>query len=280
MGLELLISLVGAVSLAAGKVPDARDSLDTFARDSQELSRREHLIDRLYNPEVQVAGKTLLFRSAVLDAGTIDEAAVPPEYEYVWTNTGDRPVTVLKVTTTCGCAVASFDRHPVAPGDSASLKIKYHPKGHPGKFDRKIFVYTDLSGSVPAAVLSLKGYVRAADVPVWLYRYQMGNLCLRRTSVKFSSDKKGVERIMCMNAGDVPLSIGADAGLLPPFLSLRCEPEVIPPGGEADIVVAFDPEAVPMRMLSVIPVVLTGMDLPPSQRTIRVEIIDETNIRR
>lgn len=280
MGLELLISLVGAVSLAAGKVPDARDSLDTFARDSQELSRREHLIDRLYNPEVQVAGKTLLFRSAVLDAGTIDEAAVPPEYEYVWTNTGDRPVTVLKVTTTCGCAVPSFDRHPVAPGDSASLKIKYHPKGHPGKFDRKIFVYTDLSGSVPAAVLSLKGYVRAAGVPVWLYRYQMGNLCMRRTSVKFNSDKKGVERIMCMNAGDVPLIIGADAGLLPPFLSLRCEPEVIPPGGEADIVVAFDPEAVPMRMLSVIPVVLTGMDLPPSQRTIRVEIIDETNIRR
>ena len=85
---------------------------------------------------------------------------------------------------------------------------------------------------------------------------------------------------MCMNAGDVPLAIGADAGLLPPFLSLKCEPEVIPPGGEADIVVAFDPEAVPMRMLSVIPVVLTGMDLPPSQRTIRVEIIDETNIRR
>ena len=280
MGFELLISLVGAVSLAVGKVPDARDSLDTFARDSQELSRREQLIDRLYNPEVQVAGKTLLFRSAVLDAGTIDEAAVPSEYEYVWTNTGDRPVTVLKVTTTCGCAVPSFDRHPVAPGDSASLKIKYHPKGHPGKFDRKIFVYTDLSGSVPAAVLSLKGYVKAAGVPVWLYRYQMGNLCMRRTSVKFSSDKKGVERIMCMNAGDVPLIIGADAGLLPPFLSLRCEPEVIPPGGEADIVVAFDPEAVPMRMLSVIPVVLTGMDLPPSQRTIRVEIIDETNIRR
>ena len=277
----------GSVSRPASVIPSRTlaDSLsltvtERNAADSTELDRREKTIDSLYCPEVSEAGASMHFRTKVIDTGTIDETAVPPEYGYTWTNTGDRPVTVLKVSTTCGCAVPSFDRQPVAPGESGSLTITYHPKGHPGKFERRIFVYTDLSGSRPAAVLSLKGYVEAADVPVWLYRYRMGNLCLRRTSVKFDGQKKGVERIMCMNAGDTPLTIGADAGLLPPFLTLRCEPETIPPGGEADIVVSYDPGAVPMRMLKAVPVILTGLDLPPSQRTIQVEIIDETNTRR
>lgn len=248
--------------------------------DTSEVSERVRQIDSLYNPPVSESGADMLFGTNVLDAGTIMETAVPPEYEFTWTNVGDRPVTVLKVTTTCGCAVPSFERVPVPPGEKGSLKVTYHPKGHPGKFDRRIFVYTDLSGARPAAVLSLKGYVEAADVPVWMFRHQMGSLYLRRTELEIDGQRKAVERILCMNAGSEPLRIGVESTLLPPYLSFRCEPETIPPGGEADLVISYDPEAVPMKMLKVVPVILTGLDLPPSQRTIMVKIKVETNIKR
>ena len=76
------------------------------------------------------------------------------------------------------------------------------------------------------------------------------------------------------------MTIGVDKALLPPYLSFRCEPETIPPGGEADLVITYDPGAAPMRMLNVVPMVLTGLDLPPSQRTITVKFKVETNIDR
>ena len=259
------------ISLAAPVSPPGK---------SPELVERERQLDSIYNPPVSETGADMHFATRVVDAGTIKENAVPPEYTYTWTNGGDRPVTVLKVTTTCGCAVPSFDRAPVLPGEEGSLKVTYHPKGPPGNFDRRIFVYTDLSGSKPAAVLSLKGFVEAAGVPVWAFGHRMGHLCLKRAEVQIDGARKAVERIMCVNAGDSPLTIGVDKALLPPYLSFRCEPETIPPGGEADLVITYDPGAAPMRMLNVVPMVLTGLDLPPSQRTITVKFKVETNIDR
>lgn len=236
----------------------------------QEIEDRERIIDSLYNPPVSEEGAVMFFDTRVLDAGTIEEESAPSEYEFFWTNTGKNPVTVLKVSTTCGCAVPSFSRTPVMPGERSSLKVTYHPKGHPGKFDRRIFVYTDFSGARPAAVLSLKGNVKPAAAPVWLYRFQMGSLYLRRTEIILDGNRKAVERIMCMNAGDTPLTIGVEEMLLPPYLSFRCEPAEIPPGGEADLVISYDPEAAPARMLNYVPLILTGLDLPPGQRTVKV----------
>ena len=108
----------------------------------------------------------------------------------------------------------------------------------------------------------------------------MGSLYLRRTELEIDGSRKAVERILCMNAGSEPLRIGVESTLLPPYLSFRCEPETIPPGGEADLVISYDPDAVPMKMLNVVPVILTGLDLPPSQRTIMVKFKVETNIKR
>ena len=46
---------------------------------------------------------------------------------------------------TCGCAAATYGRQPVRAGGEGTVTVTYHPKGHPGSFDRRIFVYTQLS---------------------------------------------------------------------------------------------------------------------------------------
>lgn len=84
-----------------------------------------------------------------------------------------------------------------------------------------------------------------------------------------TGDRPAVERILCQNAGDSPLTIGAETALLPPYIKVSCEPETIAPGETADIVIRFDPSAAPARMLDVIPIILTGISLPPSQRTVK-----------
>lgn len=237
-------------------------------------SERERLIDSLLHPEISEAGAAMSFERTVIDAGEMPEDTVPPEYMFRWENTGKEPVTVLKISTTCSCAVPSFEKKAVMPGEKSSLKITYHPKGHPGNFDRKIFLYTDKSGSKPAAVLGLKGKVIPKLKPLWAFSYQMGELYLKRKTVKFDAGSKGEERILCLNAGGSPVSWGVETNLLPPYMKVRFEPEVIPAGGYGDIVISYDPEGAPVRLLKNIPVILTGINVPPSQRTVTV-IVEE-----
>ena len=241
-------------------------------------SERERLIDSLANPSLSATGAVLKFDTCVLDAGLIPEEGGAREYEFVWTNAGDVPVTVLKVSTSCGCAVPEYDRKTVSPGQKGSLKIRYYPKGHPGEFSLRILVYTDQSVPKPAVRLLLNGTVRPAAVPTWRYLHQMGNIFLKQKEVVFSDDAKSVARISCLNGGDSPLTVGAEKDLLPPYLEFRCEPETIPAGEEAELVIAFDPAAVPMRLLNVVPVILSGIDLPPSQRTLRVIFRDTDTV--
>ena len=122
---------------------------------AQTLSEREHIIDSILHPEIsEKAALSMQFDESVIGTGIIAEEAAPQSFSFSWTNVGSAPVTVLNVTTSCGCLVPSFDRTPVRPGEKSSLTVTYYPKGHPGPFDRRIFVYTDVSGKRPAAILS------------------------------------------------------------------------------------------------------------------------------
>lgn len=54
-------------------------------------------------------------------------------------NTGDQPLVIIDVTTTCGCAQTLFDKHPVQPGESLHIKVEVTPENK-GLFDETITV--------------------------------------------------------------------------------------------------------------------------------------------
>lgn len=54
-------------------------------------------------------------------------------------NTGDQPLVIIDVTTTCGCAQTLFDKHPVQPGESLHIKVGVTPENM-GLFDETITV--------------------------------------------------------------------------------------------------------------------------------------------
>lgn len=54
-------------------------------------------------------------------------------------NTGDQPLVIIDVTTTCGCAQTLFDKHPVQPGESLHIKVGVTPENK-GLFDEAITV--------------------------------------------------------------------------------------------------------------------------------------------
>ena len=103
----------------------------------------------------------------------------------------------------------------------------------------------------------------------------MGKLRLRRKVVQFKELTKTIrstERIVCANSGETPLKLSAL--ILPDYAQLRVEPEVIPPGGEADIVITVNGLLLPATTKDVFSfsILLDGLDVRPSDRTIQVKV--------
>ncbi len=269
------ILTLGALSLASLLA----GGLKAYAQTDRD---RMALIDSLSNPMLAAGSEVMRFESVRIEAGEMNEDSAPSEYVYRWKNEGPSPLVVTFVQTTCGCAAPSFERRPVQPGEDGSLKITYHPKGHPGGFLRKIFVYTNLSSEQPTAVLELAGKVIPSVLPTGDYPVAMGGLLLKRSAVSFSGDSRQTERIECLNAGDKTLSISVDPKTLPS--GVLVEPLKIAPGEIADLILRFDPSKAAASTSGFIrrtesgsgkrpasaPVFLQGLNLPPPRCIITI----------
>lgn len=216
------------------------------------------------------------FSSVTLDlGGQIEEAGGPVHGYLVWRNTGDSPVSISGVSSSCGCLSAGFLAREVAPGERDSIMVTYHPKGHPGRFSHKVFVYA--GDTAPSAVLEVIGTVKAASVPVWRYPVQMGFLYLKQKEVFMDGGKRQVEIVECLNSGDKPFTLDVEGSLVPPCITLSMEPATVQPGETADIVIAYCPDAgtapsASGKVQDRLPVILGGLGIPPSQCTIYVLI--------
>lgn len=227
-------------------------------------------LDSLAHPAVVSGSEVMRFESTSLAAGSIEEDGAPSVHTFRWRNEGQTPLVVTRVETSCSCVRAVFSKTPVPGGGCGEIVVAYHPKGHPGSFQRRILVFTQLSSAQPSAVLELSGRVIPSLMPTADYPYVMGSLRLKQQSVRIVGNRLQSERIECLNAGDAPLTIRADNRLLPEYLNFRCEPTAIDPGKTADLVIRFDPAEAGATLPRQVPVLLEGVSLPPSQRTIQV----------
>jgi hypothetical protein len=61
-------------------------------------------------------------------------------------NTGDHPLIISGVVTSCGCASAAWDRQPVASGHAAEVRVEMRPNEE-GFFSKTIAVHCNAQGS-------------------------------------------------------------------------------------------------------------------------------------
>lgn len=57
---------------------------------------------------------------------------------FAFTNTGDEPLVIQQVMTTCGCTVADYTKTPIPAGKKGQIKVTYNGKGKPKGFFRKV----------------------------------------------------------------------------------------------------------------------------------------------
>src|SRR6188768_1466983 len=102
--------------------------------------------------------KAIQFREETFDFGSVKEEGGPVTHEFMFTNTGNRPVKILTVQPSCGCTTPSWSREPVAVGKTGFIQASFNPKGRPGYFNKSLTVTTDLDPT--PIILQIKGQVQ------------------------------------------------------------------------------------------------------------------------
>jgi len=99
--------------------------------------------------------ETIVFDKTVHDYGTIVQNA-DGNCEFQFTNKGKEPLVLSNVSSSCGCTVPTWPREPIAPGKSASIKVKYDTN-RVGLINKSITVSSNAANN--PVVLQIKGNV-------------------------------------------------------------------------------------------------------------------------
>lgn len=103
-------------------------------------------------------GPAIKFLEKSHEFGNIPEKGDAAQTEFRFINTGDSPLVILSAKASCGCTKPSFPDAPIAPGDTASVTVRYEPDGHPGEFNKTITVRSNASNGSTTR-LKIKGCV-------------------------------------------------------------------------------------------------------------------------
>ena len=99
------------------------------------------------------------FKLETVDYGEIEKGSDGVR-TFEFTNTGDEPLIISEVKSTCGCTVPSKPKGPIAPGASDVIKVKYDTK-RVGPIRKTITVYSN--AEKPIVSLKIKGKVLSND---------------------------------------------------------------------------------------------------------------------
>lgn len=232
-------------------------------------------MERAVHPPLWKGSEILRFDEQVKKIGTMTEDDSTRVYRFRFRNVASSVVSLTKVSTSCGCTVPTYSGKPLKSEETGEILLAFNPYQQVGTIGKDVYIYTTLSGKEPVAKLTLLGEVLpAADE--WVdYPVAAGHsLRLRRKKLVFREmdrSSKRVERLACVNSGNVPLKLSAL--MLPAYASFTTEPGIIPPGKEADLLITLDGSHLPVGKSEFsFSCILDGLDVKPSERTLHVQV--------
>ena len=89
--------------------------------------------------------------------GTIKESDGKVSHVFEIKNTGNAPLVLTRVMSSCGCTVPSYSKEPIAPGKSSKITVTYDPAGRVYPFVKTVSIYSN--GKEGPEVITIKGEV-------------------------------------------------------------------------------------------------------------------------
>lgn len=177
-----------------------------------------------------MAGPQCVWLQPEHDFGAFNEDLGSVECVFKGVNTGDEPLVVMAARANCGCTVPEYDRKPVMPDDTLHIKVKFNANGRPGRFDKKVYLYTNTEKD--KYVLTIKGTVIGSQNTVKSrYPVEAGPMRINSSLLPMGEIFKGhiaSAYIRAYNISDQPISPSLTD--LPPYMSYEVRPKTVRPG--------------------------------------------------
>ena len=119
----------------------------------------QHRLDSLASPTLSPFSKDLRFDTTYIVADEMSQKDAPKVFRFAFVNTSAKPLVIYNVTTNCSCVKPMNIGTVVKAGERGEVVLKYDPAGHPGRFIRRIYVYTTKE-TAPTAFLRIEMTVK------------------------------------------------------------------------------------------------------------------------
>lgn len=168
----------------------------------------------------------------------------PATVTYQFTNTGDKPLVISNVTTSCGCAKAQWTEDPVPAGGKGKITVVFDAEAI-GHFYKDVGVYCN-AASQPI-YLDFNGEVTAdAKNYSFTHPYAIGAIRLTQDELDFKSVNKGDRPVIELLVANTSNKAYSPVLMhLPPYLEAKAEPEKLGRGKTGKILVTLDSEKLP-----------------------------------
>ncbi len=100
------------------------------------------------------------FEKEMHDFGKIKQYS-EATYHFKFTNTGKDPLIITDAKGSCDCTVPEWPKHPIKPGESATIKVKYDTKKL-GLFNKTVTI-TSNARNESVSELKITGIVEPAE---------------------------------------------------------------------------------------------------------------------
>ena len=149
---------------------------------------------------------------------------------FAFTNRGDAPLNVEKVSSSCGCTAALASANTLAPGESGEIQTSFDSTRFRGAINKTVYLYTN-DPAQPMVQLHIKGTVQV-ELAVEPQLVNFGAVTARHT----------VRSVVTLtNQGKQPVRLEKPETTAPE-LAARFSAEVIPPGGKVTVDLSLTPK--------------------------------------
>ncbi len=179
-----------------------------------------------------LAQPVIKFDTLEYDFGEVRELGGIVQYRFVYKNTGDKPLIINTVHTSCGCTSPAWSKEPVLPSKSGYIDVSFDPRDRPGAFTKSIIV--DCNASEKNITLYITGNVMPRPEPLSsTYPYEMMDLRLRATTVNFGkviAGQSASKEIEVINPSKANIVIAPYTQNMPPCMQITAKPSILKPG--------------------------------------------------
>ena len=111
----------------------------------------------IFNPNAP----EISFEKELVDMGTYNQYDDDSSRcEFIFTNTGKEPLIIEKAKGSCGCTVPEWPKEPIAPGETAVMRVNYDEK-RVGPYTKSITITSNAKQS--PKVVKVKGKILAVE---------------------------------------------------------------------------------------------------------------------